>query len=201
MNKCTNALAVLIVGLLHSAVTSAEPAACSPDQVHAGSCDGVRGEIVDHSATFKVPPGVNTEFKTPLEGLAGPSNVSMLDLKAMRESAATLPMTQAVRSETLSDADLGALFESGRDELLPASKLQLDRIADSVRSKAGLRFLIAGHADNQRLSARAKAVYGDNQGLSEARAFQVAQYLRSRLELPADAFSIRGVAISRHAVG
>jgi outer membrane protein OmpA-like peptidoglycan-associated protein len=196
MNKHMSVLALLAASFLNAPIAladaSASPTPCTPDQAHPGNCDGLRGQIADDSATFKAGPGENTEFKTPLEGLAGPSHVAQRDLQAMRDSEASLPTKEAVRTETLSDADLGALFESGRDELLLASKTQLDRIADSVRSKTGLRFLIVGHADNQHLSPRARALYRDNQGLSEARAFQVAQYLRGRLGLPAEAFTIRG---------
>ena len=166
-------------------------------QMAFASAGELRGQVDDDSATFTAAPGENGEFETSLEGLAGPSHVTQRDLKAMRDSAASLPSQQAARTETLSDADLGALFESGRDELLPAFHAQLDRIAQSVGGKTGLRFLITGHADNQRLSAHARSVYHDNQGLSEARAFQVAQYLRARLGLPAEAFTIRGAGDSK----
>jgi flagellar motor protein MotB len=192
MNKHMFVPALLAAGLLQTSIVLANPTACAADQAHPGSCDGLRGQIADDSATFTAAPGENSEFKTALDGLAGPSHVSQRDLQAMRDSATSLPSQQAVRNETLSDADLGALFESGRDELLPAFHAQLDRIADSVRGKTGLRFLITGHADNQPLSVHARSVYHDNQGLSEARAFQVAQYLRGRLGLPAEAFTIRG---------
>lgn len=192
MNKYIYVLVLLAASLLGTPIASATQMSCTPDQTHAGDCDGLRGQIADDSATFTAAPGENSEFKTPLDGLAGPSHVSQRDLQAMRDSVASLPTQQAARTETLSDADLGALFESGRDELLPAFHAQLDRIADSVRGKTGLRFLITGHADNQRLSAHARSIYRDNQGLSEARAFQVAQYLRGRLGLPAEAFTIRG---------
>ena len=192
MNKYIYVLVLLAASLLGTPIASATQMSCTPDQTHAGDCDGLRGQIADDSATFTAAPGENSEFKTPLDGLAGPSHVSQRDLQAMRDSVASLPTQQAARTETLSDADLGALFESGRDELLPAFHAQLDRIADSVRGKTGLRFLITGHADNQRLSAHARSIYRDNKGLSETRAFQVAQYLRGRLGLPAEAFTIRG---------
>jgi len=178
MNKHMYVLSLLTASLLQMAIALAS--------------DGLRGQVADDSATFTAAPGENGEFKTSLDGLSGPSHVAQRDLKAMLDSAASLPSQQAARTETLSDADLGALFESGRDELLPAFHAQLDRIADSVRGKTGLRFLITGHADNQHLSAHARSIYHDNQGLSEARAFQVAQYLRGRLGLPAEAFTIRG---------
>src|SRR3569833_1433384 len=197
MNKHMFMPALLAAGLLKASIVLAGSTACTADQARPGSCDGLRGQIADDSATFRAGPGENSEFETPLAGLAGPSHVSQRDLQAMRDSAASLPSQQAARTETLSDADLGALFESGRAEVLPAFRAQLDRIADSVRGKTGLRFLITGHADNQRLSVHARSVYHDNQGLSEARAFQVAQYLRARLGLPAEAFTIRGAGDSK----
>src|SRR5581483_7607853 len=80
----------------------------------------------------------------------------------------------------------------GRSELLPATRTKLDAIANGLRGKRNLRFSIAGHADTQRLSATARKRYVDNQGLSEARAFEVAQYLRGQLGLRAEAFTIRG---------
>ena len=146
-----------------------------------------------HAAdTSVVGSGVNTELNTPLRTLPGASEVRTLDIEKMRASQATLPVAQATRMETLSDAEQRALFESGRDELLSATTRRLDQIADSLRGKNNLRFLVVGHADAQQLSARTRAAFGDNQGLSEARAFQVAQYLRHRLDLPAETFTIRG---------
>ena len=152
----------------------------------------VRGKIIDDSSATTVSPTPNTEFVTPLGPDHPPSSVRIRDLEAMRRSAATLPSTEATQITTLSEADTGALFESGRSELLPATRTRLDTIADGVRGKRNLRFLITGHADTQRLSANARKRYRDNQGLSEARAFEVAQYLRGRLDLSAEAFTIRG---------
>src|SRR6186713_1245114 len=54
--------------------TSANPMPCASGQVHPGNCDGLRGQIADDSATFTAGPGENTEFNTPLDGLAGPSH-------------------------------------------------------------------------------------------------------------------------------
>ena len=124
MNKHMYVLSLVTASLLQVAIASAS--------------DGLRGQIADDSATFTAAPGENGEFKTSLDGLSGPSHVAQRDLKAMLDSAASLPSQQAARTETLSDADLGALFESGRDELLPAFHAQLDRIAQSVRGKTAV---------------------------------------------------------------
>ena len=116
MNKHMYVLSLLTASLLQMAIASANEVSCSADQKHPGVCDGLRGQIADDSATLTAAPGENGEFKTSLDGLSGPSHVAQRDLKAMLDSAASLPSQQAARTETLSDADLGALFESGRDE-------------------------------------------------------------------------------------
>jgi len=152
----------------------------------------VRGAQVDDSKSFEAAPGHDTEFNTPLEGLPGYSNLWETDLKAMRESAATLPATPPTREVALVEADRNTLFTSGWETLLQDARAQLDRIAGGVAGKPKLRFLVVGHADTQHLSANARKRYRDNQGLSEARAFQVAQYLRGKLGLPAEVFTIRG---------
>jgi outer membrane protein OmpA-like peptidoglycan-associated protein len=152
----------------------------------------IRGQTVDNSSTLTIPAGSNTEFNTPLEGLSGPSNIWTRELETMKASAATLPKAQARRTVTLSDADQGALFASGKDDLLPNSRERLDAIAANLQGRHGLRLLIIGHADAQRPSAATRKRFRDNQGLSEARAFQVAQYLRVRLGLPPEALTVRG---------
>ena len=153
---------------------------------------GIRGAIVDNSSTDTARPGGNSEFDTALNGEHPPSSVRERDLEAMRRSVATLPKAEATQATTLSEADTGALFESGRSELLAGTRARLDTIANSLRGRRNLRFLIVGHADSQRPSAATRKRYRDNQGLSEARAFEVAQYLRGRLELTAEAFTVRG---------
>ncbi len=152
----------------------------------------VRGKTVDDSSSLGVLAAPNTEAPTPLTNERLPSSVLVRDLEAMRRSAATLPTTQATEVATLSESELGALFESGHSFLLPATRATLASIAESVRGRRGLRFLVVGHADAQRLSAPTRRRYRDNQGLSEARAFEVAQYLRVRLGLGVDVFTIRG---------
>nr|WP_298719686.1 OmpA family protein [uncultured Steroidobacter sp.] len=179
MNNHSKMLALTIANVLMLANATADEAL-------------VRGKMVDRSPSLKAGPTSNMEFDTPLDGLTGPSDVRVRDLEAMRKSAATLPRAEATEEETLSDADEGALFESGRDELLPASRKRLDEIAARLKNRRNLRVLVLGHADAQHLSPTTRARFGDNQRLSEARAYQVAQYLRMKLGLTPTAFTIVG---------
>jgi outer membrane protein OmpA-like peptidoglycan-associated protein len=176
MNRCIAVLCAIASSMLFQTVEAQED----------------RGRMTDRSATLEVASGENTEFNTSLDGLAGPSSVKLRDREAMRRSAATLPDAAPSRVVEFSDAADGALFASGSDELTPAWKALLDRVAAFLADKRKLRFSIVGHADAQPLSARTRSEFGDNQGLSEARAFQVAEHLRVALNLPVEAFTIRG---------
>ncbi|THF60735.1 OmpA family protein [Pseudothauera rhizosphaerae] len=124
-----------------------------------------------------------------------PSGVSRDELAAMR--AAAVPETPAQLERTLSDAHGNVHFESGYAELTDAARHTLDAIAAELRGKSGIRLAVQGHTDSQRLSARARERYPDNQALSEARALAVAQYLRTALGLDAGVVSIAGHGPSR----
>ncbi|MBM0106001.1 OmpA family protein [Steroidobacter sp. S1-65] len=159
---------------------------------YAASDESIRGKMVDRSTSRTVAPTANMEFDTSLDGLTGHSDVRVRDLELMRKSVSTLPREQATEMQTLSDADQGALFESGRDELLPSSRERLTRIAENLRHRSNLRILVIGHADAQRLSPATRKRFENNQKLSEARAYQVAQFLRLKLALNPTSFTIVG---------
>ena len=118
------------------------------------------------------------DFTYPL-----PSGVSRSDVQAMRAAAEPKGAPQA--SELVSDDRVGALFASGKADLLPAAYQQMDALVARYQGKRGLRFAVVGHTDNQRLSANTRRIFRDNPGLSEARALAVATYLREKLNLPA----------------
>ena len=72
----------------------------------------------------------------------------------------------------------GALFASGESRVIPASIKTLRKVADVVESEKG-PIRIVGYTDD--VPVRAGRVYRDNQGLSEARADEVAALIRPAL--------------------
>lgn len=124
-----------------------------------------------------------------------PSGVTRSELQTMRDTPA--PQQPAQTSLQLGDGGGRALFVSGYADLTPAATAALDMLVAKLRGKQGVKLAIAGHTDSQRLSPRARARFGTNQGLSEARALAVAQYLRERLGLAADAVSLAGYGPER----
>jgi len=78
-------------------------------------------------------------------------------------------------------------FESGVAQI-PASTVEsLQGVLARMEDRLNVRLHLVGHADNQPLSPRLEAIFGDNAGLSRERAGQVAEHLKSALSLPAEA--------------
>ncbi|MEJ2602665.1 MAG: OmpA family protein [Gammaproteobacteria bacterium] len=80
-------------------------------------------------------------------------------------------------------------FESGVADIPDSTVDELARILESMRHRQNVRLHLVGHADTQPLSPRLAAVYGDNAGLSRARAGQVAEHFQTALALPPESIS------------
>ncbi|THF61961.1 OmpA family protein [Pseudothauera nasutitermitis] len=161
---------------------------------HAAAQEEHPGKRIDNARSESRAVPAPGEWQ-PVIAYELPSSVSRADAQAML--AAQAPAEPPQMAETLSESGIGALFESGQADLLPAARSALDALAARVQDKQALRMRVVGHADTQRPSARTRARFGNNQGLSEARALVVAQYLRERIGLPADAVEVRGYGDER----
>lgn len=121
-----------------------------------------------------------------------PSGVSIEDAQKMKAANDSLPVRKPDLQERLSENVVGALFQSGKADLLPTAKKYLSDESAKYRNLRGLKISVIGHTDNQQLSYRAKQLFKNNQGLSEARAIAVATFLASELGLPRDAIAVEG---------
>ncbi|HEX5394655.1 MAG TPA: OmpA family protein [Rhodocyclaceae bacterium] len=126
-----------------------------------------------------------------------PSGVSRGDVAVMKATSGALPATPATVRQSMSDSLTGALFVSGKAFLTDESKAILDKLVADLKGKQNLKISVVGHTDNQRLSPRAKKIFTDNQGLSEARSLAVASYLKDALGLRSDQVAIQGFGESR----
>lgn len=78
-------------------------------------------------------------------------------------------------------------FEPAQAELMDESVSELEQLQESLRQAGTIeRLEIVGYTDNQRLSARARKIYPDNQALSLARARTIADFLKVGLGLSDD---------------
>lgn len=168
--------------------------------VHAFAADDDTGQRVDNGRVDRHGLPAPGE-REPAVAYPLPSGVSRAEVAAMKSAIAGLPQEPAVVRQSMSDSLTGALFVSGQAFLTDASRATLDALADGLRNKRNLRIAVTGHTDDQRLSPRSKKLFGDNQGLSEARALTVAAYLKDKLNLAAEQVAIEGFGESRPIAG
>jgi flagellar motor protein MotB len=88
-------------------------------------------------------------------------------------------------------------FESGVAAIPPSYIQRLRGILDGMRHLNNVRLHLVGHADDQPLSESLAGVYGDNAGLSQERAGEVAEFLQTALGLPPEAISFAWAGASQ----
>lgn len=158
------------------------------------------GKRIDNARVdlHKTPPPGETE---PTQSYALPSGVTRAEVAAMKQAAGALPAVAPVLTQSFHETAQGALFASGKAELTADYRHRLDELAARLRGKEALRIAVAGHTDNQRLSANTRRLFRDNPGLSEARALAVAAYLMNALGLKAEQLAIEGHGEARPVAG
>lgn len=125
-----------------------------------------QGKVVDDSRVLLRPMQSSVEQYLPDE-------VWTLPRLPDRISAASI---NRIENEINQDGFDPALFESGKSDLLPEARVSLTGLVERFRDRQNLRLHFVGHTDNQPLSANAREIYRDNQGLSERRAEAVADF-------------------------
>ncbi|MCW9012188.1 MAG: OmpA family protein [Gammaproteobacteria bacterium] len=88
-------------------------------------------------------------------------------------------------------------FKSGEAEIPEEFVTKLRQILESMKHRANVRLHFIGHSDSDRLGAASKAKYGDNIGLSRARAEIAAEYFQRELDLGPDAVSYDGAGATK----
>lgn len=84
-------------------------------------------------------------------------------------------------------------FEPNKAQLMPGSSAQLQLLEKQLLKAGDIASLeVIGHTDNVDLKGDAKKEFGDNYGLSRARARTLADYLAAELGLSADRITITG---------
>lgn len=83
-------------------------------------------------------------------------------------------------------------FVSGKHFITEQAKAQMNKLIHSLSDKKNLKLHFIGHADAQRLSARAKKIYQTNVGLSNYRASVIANYFQQQLGLAKEAITTEG---------
>ncbi|WP_172672159.1 OmpA family protein [Variovorax paradoxus] len=171
------------------AVATAVTAACFSMGWAAAQETAVRGRMLDRATADSRAVQINGERQLP-SGSERELPKATFVLGDDRAAVSVNAPAQGSAAQPAERSDVGTPhFESGDDRLSASERAQLDRIADQVKGREGLRFEVVGHTDTQPLSAKARARFADNRALGLARAQQVAGYLTQRLGLPQAAAS------------
>ncbi|WML92204.1 YfaZ family outer membrane protein [Thiothrix lacustris] len=72
-------------------------------------------------------------------------------------------------------------FDSGKADIKPEYLAKLAQLIELTKDKQNVRLGFVGHTDNERLKPATKKKYKDNDGLSKARALEVAEYVLKNL--------------------
>lgn len=88
-------------------------------------------------------------------------------------------------------------FKAGQADIPESFVTKLRKILDGMKHRANVRLHFVGHTDSDPLGGATKARYGDNFGLSKARAGIAAEFFQRALDLPAEAVSYDGVGDSK----
>lgn len=116
------------------------------------------------------PPGAEYRLPDEVLSIALPPEA---DVQVFKEERTT-------QADSAADETRPIHYTSGKNFLNEDFKKQLLDLAAYLKGKTNLRMKIVGHADEQRLSVRSRAIYGDNIGLSKARAKEAADFLHAQ---------------------
>ncbi len=150
----------------------------------------LHGKMLDRSRTRVEVVAPNTETQSSQLDALSPSSLTNGQQRIMLETLA--PEDQAQGKMRIEDEVGGRYFVSGRADVSAGSAATLATLAASLQGKRDVHIEVIGHTDNQRISAARRSTYADNQALSQARALAVAAFLKQRLQLPPEAFSVAG---------
>ena len=143
-------------------------------------------------ATFEIPNSL-PEPVTPVQPAAAAVAVN----EHCGPQTAAAPQSDVVWqeeeiTETLADKVSEIRFASGKSDISDEALSNLQRRIDELGDKQNLRLRFIGHTDNEALSDRTASIYGSNQGLSEARAQQVAERVQQSLQISSSMIEIEG---------
>ena len=170
-NNNKSLIASLIAGLFIAPAHADEPTC---DDARFCTLQAQPGKSLSRSQVLIRENGktaANLEYRQPDEVIVladeAPADTVVTEERRTRETTAQQEQGQAIG------------YDSGDNALSQRERDALTTLAQRLAGKPNLRLAIVGHADEQRLSARKRATYGNNLGLSEARAREAAAFLHT----------------------
>ncbi|MFW2374794.1 MAG: OmpA family protein [Gammaproteobacteria bacterium] len=143
--------------------------------------------------------GSNTEFQTTPDEIFNLWIQDETFYKPHEEDRVEMQKVLEKEAETfkLENVVPAIRFKAGQADIPESFVTKLRAILDSMKHRANVRLHFVGHTDSDPLGGATKAKYGDNFGLSKARAGIAAEFFQRALDLPADVVSYDGVGDSK----
>lgn len=91
-------------------------------------------------------------------------------------------------------------YQNGKPVINEQYLVQLKGLLERLKDKRNLRIVFAGYTESTLLNRRGAQAYGDNRGLSEARARTVRDAIQEALNLPSGMLSFEGKGISESTI-
>ncbi|TNF38217.1 MAG: flagellar motor protein MotB, partial [Gammaproteobacteria bacterium] len=159
-----------------------------------------RGKVEEPAATLSpYPIGENTEQHLPPdeiftlwiqdETFYRPKGEDRVEMKKV--------LDKEVQTHKLENVVQPIRFQSGEADIPEEFVTQLREILNRMKHRANVRLHFIGHSDSDKLGPASQAKYGDNYGLSKARAEIAAEFFQRELDLPPDAVSYDGAGDSK----
>ena len=109
-------------------------------------------------------------------------------------------VVQDAKTIKLTDLVEPVRFDAGSSTIPDEYIERLREVINSMRERANVRLHVIGHTDDTKLGASGRAIYGDNVGLSKARAQMAAEFFVRSLELSPESVSFEGKGASEPVV-
>jgi len=185
------AILVLLVCSLSQPLWAAD--ATTTDNTSATSNDVTISEVT------KDVVGENTEQQLPSDEVFTPWVQDKSRYKSDEEHKVEIEksLEKEYTTKKLKNVVPPIRFASGTDEIPQRYVELLRQVLEKVKDRTNVRLHFIGHTDSDRLNGAAKEKYGDNFGLSRARAEMAALFFQRELNLPPDAISYDGAGDTR----
>ena len=158
------------------------------------------GQVDEPPATLEDHPiGRNTEQHLPADAVF---NLWIQDETFFRPDEADRVEMQKVLEKESKTFKLDNLvkpipFRRGQEGITEQYVTQLKQLLEKMKSRDNLRIHFIGHTDSDQLGTATRARYGDNVGLSRARAEVTAEFFQRALDLPPESISYDGAGASK----
>ena len=171
---------------------------CEADGLTEDECDDIRktqarGAVTDANRTMESGVPENAERLLPNEKFILWARDETIE-KPAEEDQVVYETRKVEDANTIKLTDVvpAVRFDAGSSTIPEEFIEKLRTVLRGLRDRTNVRLHVIGYTDDTPLSPSNRALYGDNVGLSEARAQMAAEFFQRSLDLPPESVSFEG---------